>query len=60
MSELRGKEIKCAPDCKATDEVKMIVGGAKVSTKISVVNFKGSRAAKQKQGGPTGGPPHPN
>ena len=28
MGELMGKEIKCAPDCKATDEVKMIVGGA--------------------------------
>ena len=27
---------------------------------VSVVNFKGSRVAKQQQGGPTGGPPHPN
>merc|ERR1719197_770416 len=27
MGELMGKDIKCAPDCKATDEVKEIVGG---------------------------------
>merc|ERR1719450_1906403 len=26
MGELMGKEIKCAPDCKATDEVKSMVG----------------------------------
>merc|ERR1719254_124769 len=26
MGELMGKDIKCAPDCKATDEVKSIVG----------------------------------
>ena len=28
--------------------------------KLSVVNFKGSRAAKRQQGGPIGGPPRPN
>merc|ERR1712232_1498224 len=27
MGELMGKDIKCAPDCKATDEVKAVVDG---------------------------------
>jgi len=38
MGELTGKEIKCAPDCKAIDEVKGPVGAMDKRDMMILVN----------------------
>jgi phosphoglycerate kinase len=40
MGELMGKEIKCAPDCKATDEVKSVVDDMKDGDVIILENTR--------------------